>query len=70
MPRIETIKKMSTREFADWLVGHMDCKACPVVDCIGTYSACVENLTEYLNGEEPEVCGSCAVDFGEKAGDV
>lgn len=64
MPRIiDNIKKMPTKEFADWLSGHMDCKACPVDDCKRTYSACVENLTEYLNSEEPEVCSSCAVDF-------
>ena len=60
------IKKMTVEEVADWWVGNIHCPICPIV-CDNS-KKCEENVINYLNeevSEEPEVCASCAIDFGE-----
>lgn len=65
MTRFEKVKEMTVEEVADWLENLVCCDFCPVINCSELSKDCKARLTEYLNGEEPEVCGSCAIDFAE-----
>jgi hypothetical protein len=65
MTRFEKIQKMQTADkLADWLMQYMDCDACPVMDC-KSFKYCKRNLTKLLNSEEPKMCASCAINFGD-----
>lgn len=66
MTRFEKIQNMKTADkFADWLMNYMRCESCPVMDCDGAFKHCKRNLTKFLNSEEPKMCASCAINFGD-----
>lgn len=76
MTNFEKLKRMNINEAAEWLWEHVNCDVCPVwakctkyKESIRVQDRCKVFMKEYLESEvepENEVCGSCAIDFGEE----
>lgn len=79
--RFEKLKEMTVDEITEWWVDHIDCSGCllrygcstlfnsVIIKKPSVLEECKFNIKRFLTTEvpeEPEVCASCAIDFGEE----
>lgn len=55
MTNFEKIKQMTKEEFSYFLYEHIDCDACVVDCCCGSYKDCYKNFIKWLDEQTKEI---------------